>query len=324
MLDAPRWGGTSFKKSEKEDTGEKNQDVLFFENQFWLLSVWDLLRLTPWAFWFEIFTRHSSLCLLSFGWDLSPDSSHKIGNKFIIHHCQGWKEGSFVCETDWFFRGRILVCLTWNLSRFVPNSMKILMWNFRKKLFRENFSEILCKPRLSSTKTSEILPYFLKLYSRSILRLKKFTWVLSYVVCTQVRRHVHKQITKTRYGGRKARTFCFRKTSFVHSRFGTWYALLLGHSGLKVLPDVRHYVYWVLAEIWAPDLSQKIGNKKKFHHCHGWKEVSFVCETVWFFSWANTRPFDLKFVAFCPKFSEDSYVEFQEKTISGEFFINFV
>jgi len=38
----------------------------------------------------------------------------------------------------------------------------------------------------------------------------------------------------------------------------------------------------------------------------------------------NTHPFDLKFVAFCPKFSGDSYVEFQEKTISGEFFRNFV
>jgi len=33
---------------------------------------------------------------------------------------------------------------------------------------------------------------------------------------------------------------------------------------------------------------------------------------------------DLKFVAFCPKFSGDSYVEFQEKTISGGFFRNFV
>jgi len=32
----------------------------------------------------------------------------------------------------------------------------------------------------------------------------------------------------------------------------------------------------------------------------------------------------LKFVAFSPKFNGDSYVEFQEKTISGEFFINFV
>jgi len=42
------------------------------------------------------------------------------------------------------------------------------------------------------------------------------------------------------------------------------------------------------------------------------------------FSWVNTHPFDLKFVAFYPKFSGDSYVEFQEKTISGEFFRNFV
>jgi len=49
-----------------------------------------------------------------------------------------------------------------------------------------------------------------------------------------------------------------------------------------------------------------------------------VCETVWFLSWANTRPFDLKFVAFCPKLSGHSYVEFQEKTISGEFFRKFV
>jgi len=38
----------------------------------------------------------------------------------------------------------------------------------------------------------------------------------------------------------------------------------------------------------------------------------------------NTHLFDLKFVAFCPKFSGHSYAEFQVKTISGEFFINFV
>jgi len=49
-----------------------------------------------------------------------------------------------------------------------------------------------------------------------------------------------------------------------------------------------------------------------------------VCETVWFFPWANTHPFDLKFVAFCPKSSGDSDVEFQEKTISEEVFINFL
>jgi len=38
----------------------------------------------------------------------------------------------------------------------------------------------------------------------------------------------------------------------------------------------------------------------------------------------NTHPLDLKFVAFGPKFSVNSYVEFQEKTIPGEFFRNFV
>jgi len=61
-----------------------------------------------------------------------------------------------------FFRCWILIRLFWNLSRFVPNSVEILTWNFMKKLFRENFSEIFGKPRLSSTKTREISPYFPK------------------------------------------------------------------------------------------------------------------------------------------------------------------
>jgi len=64
----------------------------------------------------------------------------------------------------------------------------------------------------------------------------------------------------------------------------------------------------ILAEIWGLDSSHKIGNKFFIDHCQGLKEGSFVCETVWFFSWANTRPFHLKFVAVCPKFSGDSYV----------------
>ena len=119
-------------------------------------------------------------------------------------------------------------------------------------------------------------------------------------------------------------TFCFQKTNFVHSRFRTYYALLLWYFGLKFLPDVCHCVCWVLAEIWAPYLSHKIDNNFFIHYYQGWKEGSFVCETVWFFSWANTHPFDLKFVAFCPKFSDDSYVEFQEENILGQFLRNFV
>ena len=117
--------------------------------------------------------------------------------------------------------------------------------------------------------------------------------------------------------------FCFRKTNFVHSWSRNYYALLLGCYGMKFLPDLRRYVYWVLTKIWAPDSSHKIGNKFFIDHCQGWKEGSFVCETVWFFSWVKTHPFDLKFVAFCLEFSGDSYVKFQEKSISGEFFRNF-
>jgi len=55
-----------------------------------------------------------------------------------------------------FFPGWILICLTWNQSRFIPNSVKTLTWNFGKKPFRKNFSEILCKQRLFSSKTCEI------------------------------------------------------------------------------------------------------------------------------------------------------------------------
>ena len=114
--------------------------------------------------------------------------------------------------------------------------------------------------------------------------------------------------------GKKSQdVFFFRKTGFVHSRSATHYALLLGYFNLKFLPDIRHCVYWVLAEVWAPDSSHKIGNKFFIRHCQGWKEGSFVSETVWFFSWVNTHAFNLKFVAFCPKFSGDSWVEFQEK-----------
>ena len=118
--------------------------------------------------------------------------------------------------------------------------------------------------------------------------------------------------------------FCFRKTSFVHSRSGTYCALLRGYFGLKFLPDIPPCAYWLLAKIAAPNSSHKIENKFLIHHCQSRKEGSFVCETVWFFSYVNTHLFDLKFVAFCPKFSRDSYVEFQENTILGEFFRNFI
>ena len=111
---------------------------------------------------------HCGHWVLSEIWALT--SSHKICNRFFIHHCQGWKNVRLCVKLFDFFPRIILIRLTWNLPCFVPNSVEILTWNFRKKLFHENFSEILCKPRLSSTKTCKILPYFLQFYFGSVLR----------------------------------------------------------------------------------------------------------------------------------------------------------
>ena len=57
----------------------------------------------------------------------------------------------------------------------------------------------------------EISPYFLQFLFCVRIALKKFTQVLSYVLCTQVRRHIHKRITKRRYGEEKPRRFVFGK-----------------------------------------------------------------------------------------------------------------
>jgi len=88
------------------------------------------------------------------------DSSHKMGNKFFIYHYQGWEEGSIVFETVSFFRGWILIRLTRNLLRLFPNSVEILTWNFRNKLFRDIFSEICANQGYALPKHVEFRPTF--------------------------------------------------------------------------------------------------------------------------------------------------------------------
>jgi len=158
MLFSPKQGGTSINESQSEDTGKKSQDVLFSENRFCSLSVWHLLCLTPWVFWSEFFTDigHCVYWVLAEVW--APDSFQKIGNKLFFLSLPGLK-GRFVSVWNFliFFVAGYSSVLTWNLSCFVLNSVEILGWNFRKKLFRDNFPKIWCKPRLSSTETCEIL-----------------------------------------------------------------------------------------------------------------------------------------------------------------------
>jgi len=133
----------------------------------------------------------------------------RLARNFLLMTARAERKVRLCAKLFDFFRGRILIRLTWNLWLFVPNSVEILTWNFRKKLFRENFSEILCKPRLSSTETCDISPYFRQFLFSFRIALKRFTQVLPYVVCTQVRRHVHKRITKRRYGEENPGRFVF-------------------------------------------------------------------------------------------------------------------
>jgi len=126
------------------------------------------LDVLVWNFYQTIFTVSSEFWL-RFEPQICPT---RLAINFLFITARTERKVRVCAKLFDFFRGRILICLSWNLLRFVPSSVEILTWNSRKKLFRENFSEILCKPRLSSTETSEISPYFLKYYSGSVLHWK--------------------------------------------------------------------------------------------------------------------------------------------------------
>jgi len=84
------------KNHKKEIKGRKVRTFFFPENHFCSLSVWNLLRLFPWIFWIEIFTRYSPLCLLSFGCDLSSKSVPQDSQENFYSSLSVLK-GRFVC-----------------------------------------------------------------------------------------------------------------------------------------------------------------------------------------------------------------------------------
>jgi len=77
--------------------------------------------------------------------------------------------------------------------------------------FTQVLSEILGKPKAILYQNSLNFALHSEILVWVRIALKKFTQVLSYVVCIQVRKHVHKQITKRRYGGEKLGRSVFRK-----------------------------------------------------------------------------------------------------------------
>jgi len=43
--------------------------------------------------------------------------------------------------------------------------------------------------------------------------------------------------------GKKSKDILFSESGFVHSRSGSYYAVLLESFGLNILPDIRHCVF---------------------------------------------------------------------------------
>ena len=122
-----------------------------------------------------------------------------------------------------------------------------------KNYFGRIFQKFLCKPRLSSTKTCEISPYFLKFYSGSVLRWKNSD---KYFHMLFVPRLGDTSINKSQkeIRGRKVRRLCFRKTSFVHSRSGNTIAYSLGIFVWNIYQTVVSVstVFWLRFEPQVP------------------------------------------------------------------------
>ena len=135
MLFAPKQGGTSINESQKEDTGKKSQDVLFSENRFCSLSVWDSLRLTPRVFWSENFTGHSSLCVL-FWLRFEPQiRPTRLAINFLF--VTAGLKGRFVCVWN------CLIFFVGEYSSVWPEICRVLsqiQWRFLGGISGKNYS----------------------------------------------------------------------------------------------------------------------------------------------------------------------------------------
>jgi len=183
---------------------------------------------------------------LSFDPQIRPT---RFAINFLFNTARGERKVCLCLKLFYFFLRWILIRLTSNLSRFVPNSVKILTWNFSKKLILEKISEILWKTKAISTKIWVISPYFLQFYFGFILRWKiskKFTQVLLYVVFTQLGRHFHKQITKEGRGKKIEDIFFPRKPLLFTLGLG----LITPYSTGLFLWNIYHTFLIVCAEFW--------------------------------------------------------------------------
>ena len=114
-----------------------------------------------------------------------------------------------MCETLWFVSWVNTHLLDLNIFALCPKFSGDSYVGFQAKTILGDFFTNFRTNE--GTESGEISPYFLQFLFCVRIALKKFTQILSYVFCTQLRRHVHKRITKRRYREEKSGRFVFKK-----------------------------------------------------------------------------------------------------------------
>jgi len=138
----------------------------------------------------------------------------RLAINFLLVTARAEKKVRLCVKLFDFFRGWILIRLTRNLSRFVPNSVDIQTWNIRKKLFREIFSEMFCANNAILYRNLWNFALLCVIFIlRSYCAEKIHTSTL--ICCLNPGKQPRPETNhKKKIRGRKARTFLFSENQF--------------------------------------------------------------------------------------------------------------
>ena len=137
------------KKITKGDIGIKGRMIFFFRKAVLFTLGWDLLRLISMGLLVWNFYQTFIIVCIEFWMRFEPQiHPTRFAIIFLFITRKDERKVRLCVKQFDFFRRWILICLTWNLSCFVPNSFESYTWNFNKKIVQKFFSEILCKPRV--------------------------------------------------------------------------------------------------------------------------------------------------------------------------------
>ena len=131
--------------------------------------------------------------------------------------------------------------------------MEILTWDFRKKLSGRIFVKF-CGDHGFLYQNMWNFALLSAIFILNPYRAKKITQVVSYVVFTQVRRHVHKQITKRRYAKKKPGRSVFKKLVLFTLGLGFTMPYSLG----VLVWNFYQMFETVSIEFWAPNSSTRL------------------------------------------------------------------